>query len=98
METETMRTFNNIATLIKTKRIEHAESYSQSELANLLGYKGDKLIASIEKAEREVPLKFMSKLSEVLNIDQDDFIEAVMKDHIVYLDNFFEKPFNEKTM
>ncbi|MBC7537760.1 MAG: helix-turn-helix transcriptional regulator [Bacteriovorax sp.] len=91
-----MRRFNNIATLVKTKRIQHPECYSQLELANLLGYKCEKLIAHIEEAECDVPLEVMPKLSKVLNIDPDDFIEAVLKDHEESLDNFFSTTFQER--
>ncbi|MDD4972891.1 MAG: helix-turn-helix transcriptional regulator [Bacteriovorax sp.] len=91
-----MRIFNNIATLVKTKRIEHPECYSQIELANLLGFKCNKLIANIEEAECNVPLKIMTKLSQVLNIPPDDFKAAVMKDHEESLDLFFKKTFKEK--
>jgi DNA-binding Xre family transcriptional regulator len=93
-----MRRFNNIATLIKTKRIEHPKSYSQLELANLLGFECEKLIVYIEEAECDVPLEVMPKLSKVLNIHPDDFIEAVMKDHEESLDKFFIKTFKEKIM
>jgi transcriptional regulator with XRE-family HTH domain len=91
-----MRKFNNIAALVKTKRIEHPECYSQIELAHLLGFKCNKLIANIEGAECNVPLEIMPKLTEVLNIHPDDFIKAVMKDHEESLDLFFKKTFEEK--
>ncbi|RPJ78242.1 MAG: XRE family transcriptional regulator [Alphaproteobacteria bacterium] len=91
-----MRTFNTVATLIKNKRIEHPQSYSQSELANLLGHKCDKLIVSIENAECNVPLKIMPKLANVLDIHPDDFVEAVMKDHEKNLNNYFSKTFKDQ--
>ncbi len=91
-----MRTFNNIATLIKTKRAEHPEQYTQGELASFLGLKSDRLIAMIENGGCSVPLEAMPKLSEVLNIPQDDFIQAVMKDHEESLDKYFAKNFKRK--
>lgn len=90
--------FNRTAALVKTKRIEHPECYSQSELANLLGYKCDKLIVKIENAECLVPLKVMAKLTDVLNIHPDDFIDAVMKDSEEYLNDFFGKTFNDENV
>ena len=91
-----MRKFNNIATLVKHKRIEHPECYSQIELGNLLGFKCSKLIVSIERAECNVPLKAMPTLAKVLNIHPDDIIKAVLRDHEESLDNFFKKTFKEK--
>ena len=93
-----MRTFKNIATLVKNKRIEHPENLSQMELSNLLGFKCDRLISNIEKAECNVPLKVMPKLSQILNIDKDDFIQAVLADHDESLDNYFNKINIQKTM
>ncbi|MDD4972910.1 MAG: helix-turn-helix transcriptional regulator [Bacteriovorax sp.] len=86
-----MKTFSNIASLVKTKRTGHHKSYSQAELALLLGLKSDYLIANIEEAGCGVPLKSMSKLSEILDIDPDDFKEAILKDHQESLNRYFSK-------
>jgi transcriptional regulator with XRE-family HTH domain len=86
-----MKTFNNIASLVKTKRTGHHKNYSQAELASLLGLKSDYLIANIEDAGCGVPLKSMSKLSEILDIDPDDFKEAILKDHQESLNKYFSK-------
>ncbi len=91
-------TFNTVANLVKTKRIEHPACYSQRELANLLGFKGEDLIVSIENAERNIPLKVMPKLAKVLNVHPDVFIEAVMTDHKEYLDKFFSKTFENDVL
>ncbi|MBC7537751.1 MAG: helix-turn-helix transcriptional regulator [Bacteriovorax sp.] len=93
-----MKTFNNIASLVKTKRTEHHKCYSQAELSSLLGLKSDYLIANIEEATCGVPLKSISKLSEILEIHPDDFKEAILKDHHESLDMFFNKKFNKKPM
>lgn len=93
-----MRTFKNIANLVKTKRIEHPENLSQMEVSNLLGFKCDRLISKLENAQCNVPLKVMPKLSKILNIDQDDFIEAVLKDHDESLENYFNKKVFNKNM
>lgn len=93
-----MKTFNNIASLVKTKRTEHHKSYSQGELSSLLGLKSDYLIASIEEATCGVPLKSLSKLSEVLDIHPDDFKEAILKDHKESLDRYFSKKAIEKPL
>ena len=92
-----MKTFNNIAELVKTKRTEHQENYSQAELANLLGLKSDYLISNIEQAACSVPLKSMSKLSEVLDINPEIVREAILRDYQESLDRYFEKTFSDNT-
>jgi transcriptional regulator with XRE-family HTH domain len=84
-----MKTFKNIASLVKIKRISHPEAYSQEELAKLLGLKTHSLIAKIEEADCGVPLKSAPRLSEILNIHPNDFKEAVLKDHQESLERFF---------
>ena len=68
-----MRCFKNIAQLIKTKRLHHPKSYSQSELSHLLGYKNGQFISNVERALCNVPLKMLGKVSEVLAIDPKYF-------------------------
>lgn len=86
-----MKTFNHVASFIKTKRVQHHKGYSQEEVSSLLGFKSNKLIANIENAVCSVPLKTMFKLSEILNIDPEDLKEAILKDHQESLDRYFEK-------
>lgn len=93
-----MRTFNNVAKLVKSKRVAHPKSYSQMELAQLLGLKTHKLIASIEAAECNVPLKTMPKLSKILNIHPDEFVKAALMDHEESLERYFKKKFKTLMM
>ncbi len=76
-----MRTFENVAKLIKEKRMSHPKAYSQSELSNLLGYKNGQFISNVERALCSVPLKMLGRVSEVLDISLDEVKLAVMKDY-----------------
>ena len=88
-----MRSFKNIANLIKTKRTSHPNNYSQSDLSELLGYKNGQFISNVERGICNVPLKMMKKISEVLDITAEELKTAVLKDHEETLTNYFnEKP------
>lgn len=84
-----MRCFKNIATLIRTKRLQHSKAYSQSELSHLLGYKNGQFISNVERALCNIPLKMLVKVSEVLDISADEIKAAIIKDHEETLDNYF---------
>lgn len=86
-----MRCFGNIAKLIRTKRISHEKGYSQSELSHLLGYKNGQFISNVERALCNIPLKMLGKVSEVLNVSTDELKEAILKDHEITLDNYFNQ-------
>jgi hypothetical protein len=92
-----MRSFKNIAFLIRTKRINHPKSYSQSDLSLLLGYKNGQFISNVERGLCNVPLKMMKKISEVLDIMPEDIKSAILKDHEETLTNFFNKTSVKKT-
>ena len=86
-----MRSFKNIATLIRTKRINHPKSYSQSDLSLLLGYKNGQFISNVERGLCNVPLKMMKKISEVLDISAEEIKSSILKDHEETLTNYFNK-------
>ncbi len=83
-----MRCFDNIAKLIRTKRINHPKGYSQSELSHLLGYKNGQFISNVERALCNVPLKMLGKVSQVLEISPDDIKTAILKDQEETLDRY----------
>lgn len=83
-----MRCFDNIARLIRTKRVSHPKSYSQSELSHLLGYKNGQFISNVERALCNIPLKMLSKVVEVLDISADELKEAILRDHEITLNNY----------
>lgn len=86
-----MRTFKNIATLIKTKRLNHPKAYSQSELSELLGYKNGQFISNVERGLCSIPLKMMKKISEVLEVPPEELKGAILKDHEDTLSSYFNK-------
>ena len=83
-----MRCFENIAKLIRTKRINHPKAYSQSELSNLLGYKNGQFISNVERALCNIPLKMLTRVSEVLDVTPEELKDAILKDQEVTLDNY----------
>ena len=94
---ELMRCFKNIATLIRTKRIEHPKGYSQSELSHLLGYKNGQFISNVERALCNIPLKMLKKVCDVLDIHPDELKEAILKDHEETLNNYLRANSEETT-
>lgn len=86
-----MRSFKNIASLVRSKRIGHPKNYSQSDLSLLLGYKNGQFISNVERGLCNVPLKMMKKISEVLDINPDELKSAILKDHEETLTNYFNK-------
>lgn len=86
-----MRSFKNIATLVRMKRVGHPKNYSQSDLSLLLGYKNGQFISNVERGLCNVPLKMMKKISEVLDINPDELKAAILKDHEETLSNYFNK-------
>ncbi|MFA6238692.1 MAG: helix-turn-helix transcriptional regulator [Bacteriovorax sp.] len=91
-----MRTFKNIATLVRSKRIGHPKNYSQSDLSLLLGYKNGQFISNVERGLCNVPLKMMKKISEVLDINPEELKSAILKDHEETLTNYFNKAATSK--
>lgn len=85
-----MRCFKNIAELIKSKRLQHPKSYSQSELSHLLGYKNGQFISNVERALCNIPLKMLSRVSEVLDINPEELKAAILRDQEETLNNYLK--------
>lgn len=85
-----MRSFDNIAKLIREKRVSHPKGYSQSELSQLLGYKNGQFISNVERALCNVPLKMLGRVAEILDISHDDLKSAILEDQRQTLDNFLK--------
>lgn len=83
-----MRSFQNIAKLIRQKRQNHPQGYSQSELSQKLGYKNGQFISNVERGLCNIPLKMLAKVSEVLDVTHADLKEAILADHCETLDNY----------
>ena len=71
---ESMRCFQNIAKLIRQKRLTHPKGYSQSELSHLLGYKNGQFISNVERALCNIPLKMLKR-----KLNQADLIQTYIR-------------------
>ncbi|MBF0313465.1 MAG: helix-turn-helix transcriptional regulator [Oligoflexia bacterium] len=87
-----MRCFQNIAKLIKSKRVGHTKNYSQSELSHLLGYKNGQFISNVERALCNIPLKMLRRVSEILDIPAEDLKMAILKDQESTLNRYLYGP------
>lgn len=90
-DNDRLRSFNNIAKLVKSRRLNHPKRYSQSELSSLLGYKNGQFISNVERALCNVPLKMLTKIAEILDITHQQLKSAILKDHEETLDNYLNK-------
>lgn len=90
-DNDRLRSFNNIAKLVKSRRLNHPKRYSQSELSSLLGYKNGQFISNVERALCNVPLKMLTKIAEILDISQGELKQAILADHEETIDNYLNK-------
>ncbi|MCO4795644.1 MAG: helix-turn-helix transcriptional regulator [Bacteriovoracaceae bacterium] len=90
-DNDRLRSFNNIAKLIKSRRLNHPKRFSQSELSSLLGYKNGQFISNVERALCNVPLKMLTKISEILGITHHELKSAILKDHEETINNYMNK-------
>ena len=86
-----MRSFKHIAVLIKTKRLQHPNGYSQSDLSSLLGYKNGQFISNVERGLCNIPLKMLKRVSNVLNIEPSELKRAILKDHEDTLNSYLRQ-------
>jgi transcriptional regulator with XRE-family HTH domain len=91
-----MRSFQNIATLIRTKRINHLKKYSQSEVSAVLGYKNGQFISNVERGLCSIPLEVMKKVSDILDISEEEMTGAILKDYQATLSQYFNKDLEKK--
>lgn len=93
---ECMRCFQNIAKLIRSKRVGHPKNYSQSELSHLLGYKNGQFISNVERALCNIPLKMLRRVSEILDISAEELKLAILKDNETTLNRYLYAPAKRK--
>ena len=87
-----MRTFKNIAKLIKEKRVNHPKRYSQNELSILLGYKNGQFFSNVERGLCNVPLKNLKDIADALDITSSELKEAILSDYEATLVHYFNYP------
>ena len=83
-----MRSFQNVAKLVREKRLGHPKNYSQLELSQLLGYKNGQFVSNVERALCNVPLKMLNRISDILDVTHEEIKEAILKDHEATLNNY----------
>lgn len=76
-----MRTFMNVANLVRIKRQEHPKKLSQGKLSKELGYKNGQFISNLERGLCSIPLKGMRRFIEVLGINEEELKDAILKDY-----------------
>lgn len=84
----TMRSFKNIGKFVRQHRLNHPQFYSQNQLSKLLGYKNGQFISNVERGLCGIPLKGISKLIDVLDLNARDLKDAMQRDYEETLDNF----------
>ena len=79
---------NNLAKLIKGKRIEL--NLSQSQVHTLLGWKKEntQYLSNIECGKCQIPAKHINKLSSALHISRETIIDQMVKD---YTDSLYKE-------
>lgn len=82
--------FENIAKLIRLKRLNNSKLYSQRELAVLLGFTGGQLISNVERGLCSIPLRKLKAICELLNIREEEIKLALRNDYAKRLDLFFD--------
>lgn len=90
MKEEKLRSFRNIAKLIKAKRLNHPKHYSQSELSQMLGYKNGQFISNVERSLCSIPLKMLTKVARILDIAHEEIRDALLKDHHETIVNYLQ--------
>lgn len=86
-----MKKFQNVARLIKDKRLEHPEGFSQTQLSKSLGYKNGQFISNVERGLCSIPLKGMNKFIKVLDIPAKELKDAMLKDYEDTLDSYLRE-------
>lgn len=86
-----MKSFENIARLVKEARLAHPSRMSQSELSHKLGYKNGQFISNVERGLCSIPLKSLGLFCEVLDISKDKVVEVILKDTESTIDQHFKR-------
>lgn len=84
-----MRTFNEIANLIKKARTTHPKGLSQAELSKLLGYKNGQFISNVERGLCSIPLKMLARVGEILHLSDEQLKQAILNDYAAMIDAQF---------
>lgn len=83
------RCFQNVAKLVRIRRMNHVKKYSQADLSKMLGYKNGQFISNVERGLCNVPIKMLFKISDILEIPYDELKSTILKDYSETLDIFY---------
>jgi transcriptional regulator with XRE-family HTH domain len=75
-----MKSFKNIATLIRTKRQASTEKLSQTDLAAILGYSNGQFISNVERGLCSIPLEKSVLIIKTLKITKEELVAALSND------------------
>jgi transcriptional regulator with XRE-family HTH domain len=73
-----MKTFKNVATVVRKRRNEL--NISQQALSDMLGYRNGQFVSNVERGLCSVPTKKVKEVAELLKLDPEDLIEAILAD------------------
>lgn len=85
-----MKSFSQIAHVVRNNRTNHPKSYSQTELSQMLGYRNGQFISNVERGLCSVPKKKLKKLAQILDIDKTELFTAVLEDDRTTLENYWD--------
>jgi transcriptional regulator with XRE-family HTH domain len=71
--------FDNIANLVRTKRLE--KKMTQLQLSELCGYKNGQFISNVERGNCSYPYKKINKLCSFLDVPKEVMKAAMMADY-----------------
>jgi len=71
--------FKNIGKTVKTWRLHN--DISQARLAKAIGYKNGQFISNLERGLSSIPHEKILILCEVLNIETEWIVDAILQDH-----------------
>lgn len=86
-----MKSFENIARLVKEVRLAHPSHMSQSDLSHKLGYKNGQFISNVERGLCSIPLKSLSLFCEVLGVPKSKVVEVILKDTELTIEHYLKK-------
>lgn len=86
-----MKSFENIARLVKEARLSHSSRMSQSELSHKLGYKNGQFISNVERGLCSIPLKSLAQFADVLEIPRERVVEVILEDTKMTIESYLNK-------
>jgi hypothetical protein len=96
-KTKGLQVFDATAKLVKEKREKHPKNYSQTELSAILGYKNGQFISNVERGKCAMPLHKIGQFCDVLEVDENEMVQAMLADKEATIKAYFEAHSAENT-